>query len=273
VFEGIYQLPIGMLAGLTAIVFVGSYWIGCFLLRPLLRIFVKSKGGENSIVGAVLSAFGVLYGLLLSLIAVAAYQNVSKVGDEAAAEASALLALYRDVSEFSSPQNEELRSELEDYCRVIIEEEWAIQRKGRVPIGVSGHVRRIRKALLDFEPQSDRDRRSQNEALKHFEALTEHGRFRRYAAQASIPSVMWYVVIVGTLINFALMWLFDMKFVTQIFLGGLLAFFLGALILLIAVLERPYRSVDFGVSPQAHQMVLQVITDDRSASGTNNEGP
>ena len=84
---------------------------------------------------------------------------------------------------------------------------------------------------------------------------------------------MWYVVIVGTLINFALMWLFDMKFVTQLFLGGLLAFFLGALILLIAVLERPYRSVDFGVSPQAHQMVLQVITNDRSASENINEGP
>ena len=37
-----------------------------------------------------------------------------------------------------------------------------------------------------------------------------------------------YVVIVGTIINFGLMWSFDMRFITQLFLGALVAFFLGA---------------------------------------------
>jgi hypothetical protein len=120
----------------------------------------------------------------------------------------------------------------------------------------------IRKGLLDFEPSTGRDKLVQAEAIKHFDHLTEHGRNRRYAAQASIPTVMWYVVIVGTLINFALMWLFEMRFITQLFLGGLLAYFLGALILLIAVLERPYRSVEFGVSPAAYQMAFTVVQRD-----------
>jgi hypothetical protein len=62
---------------------------------------------------------------------------------------------------------------------------------------------------------------------------------------------MWYVVIVGAIINIGLVWLFEMKFVTQLFLGGLLAFFLGTLILLIAVLDRPYRSREFGREPSA----------------------
>ncbi len=90
----LYNLPLGALATVTAIAFVGFYWIGCFLLRPFLRVFVRADGGENDIVGNVLSAFGVFYGLLLSLIAVAAYQNLSRVEVEVSTEASAFLAVY-----------------------------------------------------------------------------------------------------------------------------------------------------------------------------------
>ena len=260
-FDGFYQLPIQMLAALAAIVFVGSYWIGCLLFRPLLRPFVRAGSDENDIVGSLLSAFGVLYGLLLSLIAVAAYQNLTKVDAVAGAEASTLLAFYRDASEFSSPQNEQLQSQLVDYCRYIIDEEWPLQRQGEVPRSADAKIAAIRKELLDFEPTGERDRLLQDRALNHFDTLTEYGRQRRYAAKASIPALMWYVVIVGTIINFTLLWLFDMKFVTQLFLGGLTAFFLGALILLIAVLERPYRSAEFGVSPDAYELVYQEMTE------------
>ena len=79
---------------------MGTYWLGCIVLRPILRIFVRTGGDENHIVGAALSAFGVFYGLLLSLIAVAAYQNLNIIDTEVASEASAILALYRDISEF-----------------------------------------------------------------------------------------------------------------------------------------------------------------------------
>ena len=268
--NSIYDLPIATLAGLTAIVFVGCYWLGCIVIRPILRMFVRSGGDENAIVGNVLSAFGVFYGLLLSLIAVAAYQNLSQVDAEAANEAAALLALYRDVTDFPPPQNEELRSLLREYCRYAIEEEWPVQRTGVVPVGAIAKIAPIRKRLLDFEPQTKRDELIHTEAFKHFEVLLEHGRYRRYAARAGIPTVMWYVVIAGTLINFCLMWLFQMRFVTQLFLGGLLAFFLGTLILLIAVLDRPYRSREFGVSPEAHQLVYQVMLRDQ-AIGSSGE--
>lgn len=261
-FEGLYDLPIQMLAALAAIVFVGSYWIGCFLVRPLLRIFVRAGGSENEIVGAVLSAFGVLYGLLLSLIAVAAYQNLSEVKAEAVNEASMMIALYRDVTDLPPPCNEQLQSRLREYCRHTIEEEWPLQRKGQVPMGGYIKLAPIRTRILDFEPHTTRETLLQADAMKHLEAMAEHGRHRRYAAQEGIPAVMWYVMIVGTIINFALMWLFSMRFITQLFLGGLLAFFLGALILLIAVLERPYRSADFGVSPEAHQVVYEVMMQD-----------
>ena len=261
--DQIYELPIQSLAVLTAIVFVGFYWLGCVFLRPVIRMIVSWKGADNEIVGNVLSAHNMLYGLLLSLIAMAAYQNLIEVDAVVGDEASALLALYRDASDFPPPQRERLCSLLRDYCQFTIDQEWPLQRKGVIPLGAHQRwLKPIGDIVFDFQPESKRDELLQAAALKHFDALEEHGRQRRHAAEAAIPTVMWYVVIVGTIISSVLMWLFQMRFVTQLFLGGLLAFFLGTLILLIAVLERPYRSIQFGVSPEAHQLVYDTMIRD-----------
>jgi len=38
--------------------------------------------------------------------------------------------------------------------------------------------------------------------------------------RSGIPAVMWYVVVVGALLNLSIVWLFDMRLITQLFLGG-----------------------------------------------------
>ena len=156
-----------------------------------------------------------------------------------------------------------MRTKLADYGKLITDKEWPELRQGIIPLGSGPRLASIRAGILDLNVTSRREELIQAEAIKHFEQLSDHGRKRRYAAQAGIPAVMWYVVIVGTVINFGLMWMFEMRFVTQLLLGGALAFFLGALILLIAVLERPYRSVEFGVSSDPYDMVNQVIERDQ----------
>ncbi len=267
-FDFIFHLTLSKLALMSAIIFVGSYWIGAIFLRPILRLFINrsNRSDVNSIIGGVLSAFGVLFGILLGLIAVASYQNLSDVEAHVNSEASVMLALYRDVSDFPSPVNKQLQSQLQDYNRFIIEKEWSIQQQGNVPLGAWKKISMIRSSILDFEPQTNRDKLVQTEALKHLETLTEHGRYRRYAAIASIPSVMWYVMIVGTLINFGMLWLFNMKLTTHFLLGGMFAFFLGALILMIAVLERPYRSSELGIKHTPYKLVSQVMQQDQNIS-------
>ena len=68
-FYWIYDMPNESLAILMAAVFVGFYWIGCILVRPIMRMFVRSRAGVNDIVGHALSCFCVFYGLLLGLLA------------------------------------------------------------------------------------------------------------------------------------------------------------------------------------------------------------
>jgi hypothetical protein len=105
-FYWIYDIPTESMAILFAVVFVGFYWAGCILLRPVLRMFVRAREGTNEVVGNVLSCFCVFYGLLLGLLAVAAYQNYSQVESNVANEASSLNALYRDVASYREPHGQ-----------------------------------------------------------------------------------------------------------------------------------------------------------------------
>ena len=55
-------------------------------------------------------------------------------------------------------------------------------------------------------------------------------------------------------LNITLIWLFDMKFITQLFLGGILSFFLGLMIMLIGVMDRPFQG-DVSVSSQPFEIL------------------
>jgi hypothetical protein len=259
---------LAQLAILVAVLFVGVYWLGCIVLRPVFRQLVRTSGRDNEIVGSLLAAFGVLYGLLLSLIAVGAYQSLNLVESQTAGEATAMLALHRDVAEYPSPLRERLQANIRKYCRFIIDEEWPLLREGVHPVGATPQTKLILEELLDLDTDSRRDEVVQTMAIGHYESMVEFGRHRRFASTAAIPTVMWYVVIVGAIINYGLMWSFEMRFITQLFLGGLLAFFLGALILMLAVLDRPYRSREFGVTPQAFSLVYEVMQQEEQSLST-----
>ncbi|HMO35764.1 MAG TPA: hypothetical protein PKA06_06965 [Gemmatales bacterium] len=58
-----------------------------------------------------------------------------------------------------------------------------------------------------------------------------------------------------------MIWLFDMRFLTHIILGGLLAFFLGTMIFLIAAMDNPFRG-EVSITPEPFEKVALLMLDD-----------
>ena len=258
-FHWIYDIDTPQLALLITGTFVGFFWLGCFLVRPILRTFVRARWGTNDIVGYVLSSFGVFYGLLLSLIAVAAYQNLTHAEENVAREAVALSALYQDLAAYPDPLRQSLRDELRDYGSFVIDTAWPLQREGIVLSEGIKKVLAFRESLRAFEPQTLGQAVFHAETLRQFDAFYEARRIRVHdVLHGGIPAVMWYVVIVGGLINLSIVWLFDMRLITQLFLGGMLAFFMGTMIFLIAAMDNPYKG-EVSVKPDAFQEAREIM--------------
>jgi hypothetical protein len=83
----------------------------------------------------------VLCGLLLGLIALAAYQNDSQVEADVQKEAAVLDALYQEVPTDPKPHGQNLRWLLPDSCRYEINYAWPPVREGIVPEGGETRIR------------------------------------------------------------------------------------------------------------------------------------
>ena len=260
-FFWVYDLPTFQFGLLCAGAFTLFYWIGALFFRPILRQFVKSTPFCNDVVGYVLSSFCVFYGLLLGLVAVTAYQNAADSEEAVTREAAALSALFQDVSHYRAPYGQNLRWLLRDYTRYVIKYAWPLQRRGVIPTEGGIRVAAFEEKLLEFEPQTRSEEILHAEALRQFNTFLENRRMRLFAVQAGIPAVMWYVLLVGAFVNMAMVWLFDMKLITHLLLGGLLASYLGTMIFLIAAMDNPFRG-EVSVDPDAFESLFRQMVEE-----------
>ncbi len=257
-FYWIYDYPSWSIGLLFAAVFIGITWGGIFLTRATVHSWIHRDTHANEVVGLALSSFFVLFGLLLGLVAVATYQNYSNVGDNVDKEASSVAALYRDFGGYPQPVRHQLQDRLREYTRYTIEDGWPQQRKGIVPAGGSDRILSLWQTMAAFEPGKKTEEIIHAEALREFNRLVEFRRSRLANVPLGLPSVLWWVVAFGALMNIMLIWLQDMEIHVHLILGGILAAILGSVIFLIAELDNPFRG-EVSVGPDSFQLVYETL--------------
>ena len=147
----IYDYPNWAMMALFVAVFLGVTWGGIFATRATVHSWVHRERRANEMVSSALASFLVLFGLLLGLVAVATYQNFAGVSDTVDKEASSMAALYRAFAAYPSPIRHQLRDRLREYAHSTIEDDWPLQRQGKVPcstIGGQGEFRWTSKTFI-----------------------------------------------------------------------------------------------------------------------------
>ena len=129
----VYDLPTWLFGLLTVAVTVAVGLGGFYLTRKWVRRVHGDEHSHNEIVGFYLGAICLFYGITLGLVAVGTWQVYSEVDAKVGEEASALAALYRNVSNFPDPKGAELQADLREYARQVIDVAWPLQRRGIVP--------------------------------------------------------------------------------------------------------------------------------------------
>jgi hypothetical protein len=260
VFYWIYDYPSSLVGPLFALTFLAATWAATLLLRRYVHRWFHTERRANDMVGFMLSSFSVLYGILVGLIAVAAYQNYGTVSDVVTKEASSLAALYRDLRGYPQPSRGRLQGLLHDYTRYEIERDWPQQQRGIVPTEGSHRIAQFVDELMSFQP----GRRS--EEVVHAEALRQLNNYlnlrqdRLSSVGEGIPAVLWWVVGIGALISILLVAMLDMEIHVHLILGAALSMFLGLIIYLIAAMDNPFRG-EVSVTPEPFESVLKTLMD------------
>ncbi len=247
--DWLHTLPILSGGALVAACFVIPTLVGTVLLQPTVARMVRQERNPNDSLGLLLSSFSLYYGVLLALLSIAVYGNYLEAEDVAGREAAGLFTLYRLVDGYPEPLRVEVTDLLRSYAREETGPGWASQNRGVTSPESSDLVARIGRSLLRFSP--DRDK---GQDVLHAEVLTRFGDFvearrtRIQAARTSIPTIMWYLVLIGAGLNILVVWLFDLKRLTHFIIGGVLSLFIGLVIYMVAVLDQPFRGAH-GLKP------------------------
>ena len=105
------------------------------------------------------------------------------------------------------------------------------------------------RQLLSFKPDREAGEDVMHrETLRTLSDFVERRRLRIQAAETSIPPVIWYVVLIGAVLNVFVLWLFDLKRTSHFVLGGVLTIFIGLVVYMVAILDQPFRGAH-GLKP------------------------
>jgi len=129
-FYWVYDIPTWAFGAILVFVFLAVTTIGTILSRPFVRRWIHADDRANDFVGIAMSCYSTFYGLLLGLVAVAAFQNYANVDDRVTKESGVLGSLYNMASLYPEPTRSTLQRELRDYVAYELNVGWPRQERG-----------------------------------------------------------------------------------------------------------------------------------------------
>ena len=260
-FVWIYDLPNWLLFLIITGVSVAVCWALLFVLRPLMRRWSDHSGVDqhNSMVNLVAAGTGLLYSLLLGLIAVAIYGTYSGNQTIVSNEANAVGGLYRDVSFYPQPLRDQTEIAIRDYVQYVINDAWPQQERGEIPTGGTERITVIYNLMASYNPPSAGKGILQTAAINQFGEFVDSYRQRLTAVQSGLPEPLWLALIIGALVNIVVIAMPTVgKLATHMILSGMFAFIFGMVIYLIAALNSSFRGV-LAIDPSAYQIILEQV--------------
>ena len=139
-------------------VFVGGFVIvSCAVvlaLRPLVHRMVDNPKEWDHALGHVIETFGVIFGILLALVAVSVYENFAEAREASLKEAALVGALYRGTTGLPDEDGAPMRATIQEFVHTVIEEDFPAQRRGELPETSAVLVDEFEELLHEFEPHA-----------------------------------------------------------------------------------------------------------------------
>lgn len=247
----------GPLLGVVVIgLFVAVSAAGYVATRGLIH---RRPQPANDLVGHVYAGIGVIYAVLLAMIAVGTWETFTETRHQADREASACLQLYRALGSYPSPFREARRAEIERYVARVIDTEWPRLAQAR-PVEVTDReVSQLVRGWASYQPASPGAALFHLATLDELDALLEARRMRLLLGRSGIPGVLWSVILLGAFITIGFTYFFwtenaPLHLLTIVALGAMT----GLMVFLILMLDRPLHG-PLTLRPESFTAVQEVI--------------
>lgn len=232
------QMPLWV-AGVIIVVIAEVYAVGLMLLSRYLY-GVSRLSLNNEVAGFKFAVVGVFYAVTLAFVVIAVWEDYRDTETAVRAEAAAAVDLHRVT--FALPDGGEgIRKHLVTYVEEVRRHEWPAMSVGKPSEIVSRDLDRLSAAIFAVQPNDDRQVVLYRHALELLTTMTDSRNNRLDNAGGSVPSILWFVLIVGGAITLAYPAFFAASNLTaQILMTGSLAALVAMSLLLGLAFDFPF---------------------------------
>ncbi len=234
--------------------------LGSVIVQVVLHRFTSVAFREQhaTAVTAIFSIIGVTYAVLLAFVAMLTWEGFNRARAATFAEAGAVAELHRLTDGMPPPMASTLDAALDAYVRTVVDVEWPAQARGDQDSSGERWLHALHAAIGADRPPSAGEANVQAQFIAQLGLLSAARQGRLLAVQATVPAVVWVVVLVGgaLLIVFSSL-LGAASYTLHMLMTAALSASGALVIVLIVSLDSPFRS-DFRISPDAFSMQSMV---------------
>jgi hypothetical protein len=215
--------------------------LGLFLVMD--RVWPWDKRHQhNDVTGWQLGILGTTYAVILGFMLYAVWTDFDTATQNVEMEANSLTNLYRLADGLPEASRVELQRLAREYAEKVIASDWPEMDKGGVPKESVGLASKMQRVLISVPEASRSASLAQDHAMTELSAMTTCRRTRLLENALSLPTVLWFVLIVGGVLTIVSSCMFGSQ---NRFLHGVQVVFfslmIGLALLAIADINKPFR--------------------------------
>ncbi|GAA1277421.1 hypothetical protein [Saccharothrix xinjiangensis] len=244
----------------------GLLWVGgAAVIAALVAYLIRRYGDEggrpdnNEAAGQVFTIVAGLQAVLVAFVLIALFDAVTQAGDSAYQEADSLVAASWASDALGTGTGEEVRQLSRAYAVTVINEEWPGMQTGADFATSTGWAQldELRRVVAQAPTEDEWQVGRKAEATDQLWEVYEARQARLDAAGGEVTTVVWFVLITGSVLSIILALLFGGPLIrTHVLIVATLAATITLLLYATYQLQNPFGG-GAGVSPDAFEAAIE----------------
>jgi hypothetical protein len=228
--QDVFIVIVGLACSLSFMAAVNYYW------PP------EQRRAHNDLIGWQLSVLGTTYAVIVGFMLYTVWINFGAADLNADAEANALVNVYRLSDGLPADQGAKIKALARAYGDAVVDHEWAEMAANTMPTDTREIARQMWQALMGTKGASPAEITAEDHALYELSALAGYRRIRLVQSASRLPTVLWFVLLIGGGVTIASTCLFGASNgVLHVIQVTAFALLISLVLIAIADINRPFQ--------------------------------
>src|ERR1700760_3761461 len=190
-FENLAVVGLSVAASLLVMWIINRFWPHD-IRRP-----------HNDLIGWQLSVLGTTYAVIVGFMLYTVWINFGAADLNADAEANSLVNVYRLSAGLPADQGVKPKILARAYGDAVVDHEWPEMEANTIPTDTREIARQMWQTLVTTKGASPAEITAEDHALYELSALAGYRRIRLVQSAQRLPTVLWFVLLIGGAVTIA----------------------------------------------------------------------